>query len=103
MALDPLTPTGRNSDFLNSTCDIELIDMQQGFQNYSDMRQDYFLNSTCDIGINKRQGHATLAFLKFDRRNGDPPSRAPQWFGALEEGREGTGNKDVNVVDRAHP
>ena len=43
----------------------------------SDMRQGYFLNSTCDIAINKRQRHATLAFLKIDRRHGDPPSRAP--------------------------
>ena len=29
------------------------------------------------MGINKRQRHATLAFLKIDRRHGDPPSRAP--------------------------
>ena len=48
--------------------------MRQGFQKYSDMRQAYFLNSTCDMAINKR--HATLAFLKIDRRHGDPPSRA---------------------------
>ena len=38
--------------------------MQQGFRKYSDMQQDYFLKSTSDIALNKRQTHATLAFLK---------------------------------------
>ena len=45
------------------------------------MQQGYFLNSTCDIGINKRQRHATLAFLKIDRRHGNPPpppAKGPQ-------------------------
>ena len=51
--------------------------MRQGFKKYSDMRQGYFLKSTGDIALNKRQRHATLAFLKIDRRHGDPPSRAP--------------------------
>ena len=46
--------------------------MQQGFNKYSDKRQGYSLNSTCGMGINKRQRHATLAFLKIDRRHGDP-------------------------------
>ena len=52
--------------------DIELIDRLQDFKNYNDMRQDHFLNWTCDIGINKQQRHATLSFLKIDRRQGDP-------------------------------
>ena len=73
----PLKSTGRHGHFLKSTCDIELIDMRQGFQNYSEMRQGYFLYSACDMGINKRQRHATLAFPKIDRRHEDPPSRAP--------------------------
>ena len=47
-------------------------------KNYSDMCHSLFLNSTCDMGINKRQRHATLAFLKIDRRHGDPPSRGDQ-------------------------
>ena len=51
--------------------------MRQGFKKYSDMRQAYFLNLTCDMAMNKRQRHATLAFLEIDRRHGDPPSRAP--------------------------
>ena len=51
--------------------------MRQGFQKYSDIRQGYFLKSTGDIALNKRQRHATLAFLKIDRRHWDPPSRAP--------------------------
>ena len=66
--------------------------MRQGFQNYTDMRQGYFLNLTCDIGINKRQGHATLGFLKFDRRHGDPPSRAPIVVASLE----------IDQVDELH-
>ena len=32
--------------------------------------------------INKRQRCATLAFLKIDRRHGDPPSRAQDWLAA---------------------
>ena len=51
--------------------------MRQGFKKYSDMRQGYLLKSTGDIALNKQQRHATLAFLKIDRRHGDPPSRAP--------------------------
>ena len=51
--------------------------MRQGFKKYSDMQQSYFLNSTSDMAINKRQRHATLAFLEIDRGHGDPPSRAP--------------------------
>ena len=73
----PLKSTGRQGCFWNSTCDIGPIDIRHGFQKYSDMRQGYFLKSTGDIAINKRQKHATLAFLKIDRRHGDPPSRAP--------------------------
>ena len=41
------------------------------------MRQGYFLNSTCDMGINTQQSYAILAFLKIDRRHGEPLSRAP--------------------------
>ena len=41
------------------------------------MGHSLFLNSTFDMGINKRQGHGTLSFLKIDMRHGDPPSRAP--------------------------
>ena len=47
-----------------------------GFNKYGDMRQGTFFNS-CDVRMNKRQRNATLAFLKIDRRHGDPPSRAP--------------------------
>ena len=54
------------------------FDMRQGHLRHSDMRHDHFLNSTGDMGINKRERHATLAFLKIDRRHGHPPSRAPQ-------------------------
>ena len=50
--------------------------MRHGFQKYSDMRQGYFLKSTGDIALNKCQRHATLAFLKIDRRHGDTLSRA---------------------------
>ena len=69
----------RATSQFHSIWDIELIDMRHGFQNDSDMGQGYFLDSTCDMGINKRQGHAALAFLKIDRRHGGPPSRAPPW------------------------
>ena len=55
------------------------FDMRQGHLSHSDMRHDHFLNSTGDMGINKRQRHATLAFLIIDRRHGHPPSRAPTW------------------------
>ena len=30
-----------------------------------------------NMGINKRQRHATLSFLKIDMRHGHAPSRAP--------------------------
>ena len=30
------------------------------------------------MGMNKRQRNVTLAILKIDRRQGDPPSRAPK-------------------------
>ena len=56
---------------------------RQGHKNHSNMRHDHFLNLTGDKGINKRQRHATLAFLKIATRHGDPlsppppPSRAP--------------------------
>ena len=53
------------------------FDVRQGHLRHSDMRHDNFLNSTGDMGINKQQRHATLAFLKIDRRLGHPPSRAP--------------------------
>ena len=36
-----------------------------------------FLNSTCDIGENKRQGHATLSFLKIDMRHWGSPIKGP--------------------------
>ena len=72
--------------------------MRQGFKKYSDMRQGYLLNPTGDIALNKRQGHATLAFLKIDRRHGDPPSRAPimypqpgSWRGERRGGGVGEG------------
>ena len=42
---------------------------QQGHTSRSDMQHDYFLNLTCNMGINKRQRHATLAFLKFDMQH----------------------------------
>ena len=42
--------------------------MRQGTEIDTDMRPCHFLNSTCDMGINKRQRHATLPFLKIDRR-----------------------------------
>ena len=74
----PLKSTGRLGHFLNSTCDIELIDMRQGHFLKLTWRQGHFLNLTCNMGINKQQRHATLAFLKIDTRHGDPPSRAPQ-------------------------
>ena len=43
----PLNSTGRQGYFLNSTCDIEVIDMRHGFKKCSDMGHGYFLNSTC--------------------------------------------------------
>ena len=61
----PLSSTRRHGLFLKSTCDMSLGDI------------GHFLNSTCNIGEKKRQGHATLAFLKIDMRHRDPPSRAP--------------------------
>ena len=74
--MSPLTRKFDMAFFLNSTCDIELIDMRQGFQRESAMRQGNFLNLTCDMSIIKQQGHATLAFLKIDRPHEEPPSRA---------------------------
>ena len=41
----------------------------------SDMQQSYLLDLTCDMGINKQQRYAILAFLKTDRRHGEPLSR----------------------------
>ena len=38
--------------------------MRQGGKHYSDMLHSLFLNSTCDMGIDNRQRHAILAFLK---------------------------------------
>ena len=52
-----------------------------------------FLNSTGDMGNNKRQRHATLAFLKIDMRHQDLPSRAPL---RLEKKALGLGNLNIN-------
>ena len=52
------------------TCDI-------GAKNCSDMGHSHFLNPTCDIGGNKRQGHATLPFLKIDMRHWGAPIKGP--------------------------
>ena len=41
------------------------------------MQQGFLFNLTCDIGMNKRQRYAILAFLKIDRRHGEPLSRVP--------------------------
>ena len=71
--------------------------MRQGFKKYSDMRQAYFLNSTCDMAINRRQRHTTLAFLKIDRRHGDPPSRAP-----ILDGLDGTGGSTFGTETLYH-
>ena len=51
------------------------FDMGREHLSLSDMRHDHFLNSTGDMRINKRQRHATLAFLKIDRRHGHPQSK----------------------------
>ena len=51
--------------------------MLQGHESHSDMRHGHFLNSTRDMAINMQQRHATLTFLRIDRRRGYPPSRAP--------------------------
>ena len=55
------------------------FDMRHGDLVTGDMRNDHLLNSTGAMGINKRQRqrHATLAFLKIERRHGHSPSRAP--------------------------
>ena len=60
------------------------FDMQHGasvtrqeHKSHSDMRNDHFLNLTGDMGINKRQRHTTMAFLKIDRRHGHPPVKGP--------------------------
>ena len=41
---------------------------RQGHTHHS----DHFLNSKGNMVMNKRQRHATLAFLKIDRRHGHP-------------------------------
>ena len=70
MALDPYNRQSDMDFFLDSTCDVGLIDMRQGITLINrDIGHGLFFNSTCDIGENKRQGHATL---------GGPPSRAPR-------------------------
>ena len=51
--------------------------MRQGVINYSNMGHSLVLKSTCDIVENKRQGHATLPFLKFDMRHWGPPIKGP--------------------------
>ena len=56
---------------------MEPIDMRQGSEKFSDMRQGYFLNSTYDMAINKRQRHATLPFLKIDTWHWGPPVKGP--------------------------
>ena len=73
MALDPLNSTRRHGPFLKSTGDMRLGDMRQGTEIDSDILHCHFLNSTCYMGINKRQRHATLPFLKIDRGHWDPP------------------------------
>ena len=55
-------------------------DMRQEGKTYSDMEHSLFLNLTCDIGENKRQGHATLSFLKIDTRHWGPPIKGPKLF-----------------------
>ena len=57
--------------------------MRNGGERYSDIRHRFVLNSTCHIVKNKRQGHATLPFLKIDMRSG-APHQGPQ---------EGTGGQ----------
>ena len=80
----PLNSTRRYGPFLKSTSDIRLSDMRQGTEIDSDMRHCHFLNSTCNmaLGINERQRHSTLPFLKInrrhgDRRHGDTPVKGP--------------------------
>ena len=51
--------------------------MRQGPEIDSDMRHCQFLNLTGDMGINERQRHATLPFLKINGRHGDPPIKGP--------------------------
>ena len=51
--------------------------MRQGLKNCSDMGHRLFLNSTWDIGDNKRQGYATLPFLKIDMQHLGPPIKGP--------------------------
>ena len=41
------------------------------------MGHSLFSNPTCDIGEHKRQGHATLPFLKIDLRHWGPPIKGP--------------------------
>ena len=73
----PLKSKGWHDHFLNSTCDIELIDMRQGSPKYSDIREGYSLNVACNMGINKQQRHAIFGFLKVYKRHGAPWSRGP--------------------------
>ena len=54
------------------------FDIRQGHKSYSDMRHGHFLNSTGDMGVNKRQRHATSAFLKIDRRHAHTPVKGPR-------------------------
>ena len=51
--------------------------MQQGFQNYTDMRQGHFLNSTCDIGINKDRDMKHKHFLNLKGDIGTPIKGPP--------------------------
>ena len=44
---------------------------------YSDMGHSFYLKSTDDIPKNKRQGHATLPFLKIDMRHFGSPLKGP--------------------------
>ena len=66
------------------------------------MREGYLSDSTSDIGIDKRQRHATLAFLTIDMQHGDPPSRPPitgtQKTGGLD-GEQGRGSPDFTWND----
>ena len=57
--------------------------MRQGFQKYSDMRQDFFSNSTCDMAINNNRDMRHWHFLKSTGDMGTPPSRAPKERGGI--------------------
>ena len=73
----PLNLTQQHGPFLKWTGDIRLSDMRQWTEIDRDMRHCHFLDLTCDMGINKQQRHATLPFLKIDRRHGDPHVKGP--------------------------